>query len=156
MTTKTTAKKTTATSSTKSGFSADERAAMKERAKELRAEAKGAKDREKGLADLESKIADMPDGDQTLAKAIHRIVTETAPDLMPKTWYGMPAYADADGKVVCFFKAASKFDVRYGELGFNEEATLDEGTMWPTVFAITAINAANEKLIAKLVKKAVG
>jgi len=153
MTTRTAAKKTT--TSTKSGFSADERAAMKERAKELRAEAKGAKDREKGLADLESKIADMPAGDQTLAKAIHRIVTENAPDLTPKTWYGMPAYADADGKVVCFFKAASKFDVRYGELGFNEEANLDDGTMWPTVFALTAITPANEKQIATLVKKAV-
>lgn len=75
---------------------------------------------------------------------------------MPKTWYGMPAYADANGKVVCFFKAASKFDVRYGELGFNEEAALDDGTMWPTVFAITAITPANEKLIATLIKKAVG
>lgn len=162
MTTKTAAKKTTTTkkaqtsSSTKSGFSADERAAMKERAKELRAEAKGAKDREKGLADLESKIAEMPDDDRAIAEAIHRIVSETAPDLMPKTWYGMPAYANADGKVVCFFKASSKFDVRYSELGFNEEATLDDGTMWPTVFAITAINAANEKLVTTLVKKAVG
>jgi len=155
MTSATAARKTTTTSSTRNGFSADERAAMKERAKELRAEAKGSKDREKGLADLESKIADMPDGDQTLARAVHRIITENAPELMPKTWYGMPAYANAEGKVVCFFKAASKFDVRYGELGFNEEANLDHGTMWPTVFAITAINPANEKQIATLVKKAV-
>ncbi|MFC7492115.1 MULTISPECIES: iron chaperone [unclassified Knoellia] len=158
MTTNKAATKTTKTTTdtTKSGFSADERAAMKERAKELRAEAKGEKDRAKGLADLESKITEMPDGDRALAEAIHRIVTENAPDLMPKTWYGMPAYANADGKVVCFFKAASKFDVRYSELGFNEEATLDDGTMWPTVFAITAVNAANEKRVATLVRKAVG
>ncbi|KGN33211.1 hypothetical protein N802_14280 [Knoellia sinensis KCTC 19936] len=157
---KATATKTTATksteSSTKSGFNAEERAAMKERAKELRAEAKGAKDRAKGEADLQSKIAEMPEDDRALATAIHRIVTETAPDLMPKTWYGMPAYADANGKVICFFKAASKFGVRYGELGFNEDAALDDGTMWPTAYAITELTPAHENLIATLVAKAVG
>lgn len=156
MTSKTAAKKTTTTSSTKSGFTADERAAMKERAKELRAEAKGAKDRANGEADLQSKIADMPDADKVLAQRIHAIVSENAPELMPKTWYGMPAYANADGKVVCFFKAAAKFGARYAELGFNDVAMLDDGTMWPTVYAITALNPANEKLIATLVKKSVG
>lgn len=154
MTQKTAAK--TTTRNTKSGFNADERAAMKERAKELRAEAKGAKDRAKGLADLRAKVAEMPDADRVIAEAIHRIVTENAPELMPRTWYGMPGYADANGKTVVFFKAASKFGMRYGELGFNEEAMLDDGTMWPTVYGITAINPANEKLITALVKKAVG
>lgn len=147
---------TTDRTSTKSGFTADERAAMKERAKELRAEAKGAKSREKGEADIRARIADMPAGDRAIAEAIHRIVAEQAPELMPRTWYGMPAYADADGRTVVFFKAASKFDVRYGELGFNEDARLDDGTMWPTVYAITELNPANEKLIATLVKKSVG
>ena len=158
MTTKSTAtttatKKTTASAD---GFSADERAAMKERAKELRAEAKGAKDRAKGEADLRSKIEEMPDADRALAETIHAIVTEHAPELLPKTWYGMPAYADANGKAVCFFKAASKFGSRYAELGFNEEAHLDDGSMWPTAYAITELTAADEKRIATLVRKAVG
>ncbi|WP_035903310.1 iron chaperone [Knoellia subterranea] len=151
----TTAKNTTTDKDTKSGFNADERAAMKERAKELRAEAKGAKNREKGLADLESKIAEMPDDDRALAETIHRIVTENAPDLLPKTWYGMPAYADANGKTICFFKAASKFGARYAELGFNEDAMLDDGTMWPTAYAISALSPAQEKAIATLVTRAV-
>ena len=148
-----TASRTTASSE---GFSADERAAMKERAKELRAEAKGAKDREKGEADLRAKIDEMPEADRLLAEAIHAIVTEHAPQLMPKTWYGMPAWADADGKAVCFFKAASKFGSRYAELGFNEQANLDDGTMWPTAYAITTLGRADEGLIATLVAKAVG
>jgi uncharacterized protein YdhG (YjbR/CyaY superfamily) len=152
---KATASKTTTTTA-KDGFSADERAAMKERAKELRAEAKGAKNREKGEADLRAKIDEMPEADKVIAEAIHAIVTEHAPQLMPKTWYGMPAYADADGKAVCFFKAASKFGARYSELGFNEQASLDDGTMWPTVYAITTLSKADEKLIATLVTKAVG
>lgn len=158
MTTKSTAT-TTATKKTTApadGFSADERAAMKERAKELRAEAKGAKDRAKGEADLRSKIEEMPDADRALAETIHAIVTEHAPELLPKTWYGMPAYADANGKAVCFFKAASKFGSRYAELGFNEEAHLDDGSMWPTAYAITELTAADEKRIATLVRKAVG
>ncbi|MEO6021476.1 MAG: hypothetical protein ABIP45_14625 [Knoellia sp.] len=157
---KTTAKKTTTsasnTSTTSDGFTADERAAMKERAKELRAEAKGAKDRASGEADLLSKIADMPRADKVLAEMIHAIVAKNAPDLMPKTWYGMPAYANADGKVVCFFKAAAKFGARYAELGFNDVAMLDDGSMWPTVYALTTTTSANEKLIATLVRKAVG
>lgn len=144
------------TKPTSEGFSADERAAMKERAKELRAEAKGAKDRAKGEADLRAKIDEMPEADKVLAEAIHAIVTEHAPELLPKTWYGMPAYADADGKAVCFFKAASKFGSRYAELGFNEQASLDDGTMWPTAYAITTLSKADEKLIATLVRKAVG
>ncbi|MFW5474836.1 iron chaperone [Knoellia sp. CPCC 206450] len=151
---KATASRTTSTTS--DGFSADERAAMKERAKELRAEAKGAKDRAKGEADLRAKIDEMPEADRVLAEAIHAIVTEHAPQLMPKTWYGMPAYADVDGKAVCFFKAASKFGARYAELGFNEQASLDDGTMWPTVYAITTLSKADEELIATLVAKAVG
>ncbi len=158
MTTKSTAT-TTATKKTTApadGFSADERAAMKERAKELRAEAKGAKDRAKGEADLRSKIEEMPDADRALTETIHAIVTEHAPELLPKTWYGMPAYADANGKAVCFFKAASKFGSRYAELGFNEEAHLDDGSMWPTAYAITELTAADEKRIATLVRKAVG
>lgn len=163
MTEKTAAKKTAikktaakkATPSTKSGFNADERAAMKERAKELKAEAKGAKDRAAGEADLQSKIDDMPQDDKALAQMVHAIVSENAPQLMPKTWYGMPAYANADGKVVCFFKAAAKFGARYAELGFNDVAMLDDGSIWPTVYAITAVNPANEKLVAQLVRKAV-
>lgn len=150
------AKTTKSTKSTKSGFSADERAAMKERAKELRAEEKGAKNRAKGEADLLAKVAEMDPKDRALAETIHRIVTEVAPDLLPKTWYGMPAYANAQGKVVCFFKAASKFGSRYAELGFNEDAALDDGTMWPTAYAVTALDAKQEKLVASLVKKAVG
>ncbi|CAN7464110.1 iron chaperone [Knoellia sp. LjRoot47] len=153
---KATATKATATKAKSDGFSADERAAMKERAKELRAEAKGAKDREKGEADLLAKIDEMPEADKVLAEAIHAIVTEHAPQLMPRTWYGMPAYADADGKAVCFFKAASKFGARYAELGFNEQARLDDGSMWPTAYAITTLSKADEKLIATLVTKAVG
>ena len=155
---KATAKKATAqkAGATSDGFSADERAAMKERAKELRAEAKGAKDREKGEADLRAKIDEMPEADKLIAQAIHAIVSEHAPQLLPKTWYGMPAYADADGKAVCFFKAASKFGARYAELGFNEQALLDDGSMWPTVYAITTLSKADEKLIATLVTKAVG
>jgi uncharacterized protein YdhG (YjbR/CyaY superfamily) len=129
---------------------------MKERAKELRAEAKGAKDRAKGEADLLARIAEMPEADRALAETIHAIVTHNAPGLMPRTWYGMPAYADARGKAVCFFKAASKFGSRYAELGFNEEATLDDGAMWPTAYAITELTAADEERIAALVRKAVG
>lgn len=155
-TTKKTAAKVTAAKASSDGFSADERAAMKERAKELRAEAKGAKDRAKGEADLRAKIDEMPDADRVIAETIHAIVTEHAPRLLPKTWYGMPAYADENGKAVCFFKAASKFGSRYAELGFNEEARLDDGSMWPTAYAITTLTAADEKRIATLVRKAVG
>jgi uncharacterized protein YdhG (YjbR/CyaY superfamily) len=130
-------------------FTAEERAAMKERARELKA----AKNREEGESDLLAKIAEMPKADRVMAERLHAIVTATAPDLAPKTWYGMPAYAK-DDKVVCFFKNASKFKERYATFGFNEAANLDEGSMWPTSFALTELTAADEKKIAALVKKA--
>ena len=143
-------KKTTANE----GFTADERAAMKERAKELKAEARANQDREAGERDLLEKIAEMPKADRVLAERFHTIVTANAPDLMPKTWYGMPAYAQ-DGKVVCFFKSADKFKSRYATIGFEETAHLDDGTMWQTSFAVTKLTPADEKKIAALVKKAV-
>jgi len=133
------------------GFSSEEREAMKERAKELRGKRAGKKD---GLTDLLEKIAEMPPADRELAEAVHRIVTTTAPELEPKTWYGSPAYA-RDGKVICFFQGADKFKTRYATLGFSEEANLDDGTMWPTSYALTVITAADELAISALVKKAV-
>ena len=144
------AKRTTATK----GFTADERAAMKERAQELKAEARANQDREAGERDLLAKIAEMPKADRVLAERFHAIVTASAPDLMPKTWYGMPAYA-RDGKIVCFFKSADKFKSRYATIGFEETAHLDDGTMWQTSFAVTKLTPADEKKIAALVKKAV-
>ena len=132
-------------------FSAEERAAMKERAKELKAEASRA-DGEKALLE---KVAEMKGKDRAMAKRLHAIVKANAPDLMPKTWYGMPTYADADGKVICFFKSAAKFKSRYATLGFGDEAKLDDGVMWATDFALKDITDAEEKKIAALVKKAV-
>jgi len=140
------------------GFSAEEKAAMKERAAELRAQANREKGEAKAAAELQDvldAIAKLDDDDRALATRVHELVTAAAPQLAPRTWYGMPAYA-LDGKVVCFFKAAGKFDGRYGELGFNDPAQLDEGTMWPTVYAITAIGAAEEQRITELVRRAVG
>jgi uncharacterized protein YdhG (YjbR/CyaY superfamily) len=134
----------------KETFTAEERAAMRERAKE----AKAARNRADGESDLLAKIAEMPKSDRVMGERIHAIVTDNAPDLEPKTWYGMPAYA-RDGKVVCFFKAASKFKERYATFGFNEAASLDDGAMWPTSYALTELTAADEKKIAALVKKAV-
>lgn len=136
------------------GFSAAEKAAMAERAEELRAQ-RGGKKKADALQDLMEKIEAMPEQDRALAVAVHQIVTEVAPELEPRTWYGMPAYA-LDGKVVCFFKSAGKFEGRYCELGFNDPAKLDDGSMWPTVFAITAIGPAEEKRITELVTRAVG
>ncbi|WP_315096509.1 DUF1801 domain-containing protein [uncultured Cellulomonas sp.] len=137
---------------TKAGaFSAEERDAMKERAKESRRSGKAAE----GEKDLLAKIAEMDDADRVMAERIHDLVTRTAPQLAPKTWYGQPAYAK-DGKVVVFFQAASKFKTRYATLGFNEEANLDDGTMWPTAFALTGLSGADEERIVELVKKAVG
>ena len=134
-------------------FTAEERAAMKERAEELKAEKRrGSRADQEG--EVLAKIAAMPDADRTLAERLHAIVTETAPDLSPKLWYGMPAYAK-DKKVVCFFQPASKFKTRYATLGFNDAANLDDGAMWPTAFALTELSAAEEKRIAELVKKAV-
>jgi uncharacterized protein YdhG (YjbR/CyaY superfamily) len=136
------------------GFTAAERAAMKERAKELKAEARANKDRAEGERDVLAKIAEMPKADRVIAERIHEIVTTNAPGLSPKTWYGMPAYAK-DGKIVCFFKSADKFKSRYATLGFEEAANLDQGAMWPTSFALTELTASDEAKIAALVKTAV-
>jgi uncharacterized protein YdhG (YjbR/CyaY superfamily) len=136
------------------GFTAEERAAMKERARELKAEERASKSRAEGERTLLAKIAEMPKADRALAERVHAIVTESAPELMPKTWYGMPAYAK-DGKVLCFFQSADKFGSRYATFGFNDTANLDEGTMWPTSFALTKLTAAVEARIAALVKQAV-
>jgi uncharacterized protein YdhG (YjbR/CyaY superfamily) len=138
------------------GFTAAEQAAMKERTKELKAEARASKDRAAGEADLLAKIAEMPDSDRVMAERFHAIVTSTAPMLMPKTWYGMPAYANEAGKIVCFFQAADKFKARYATFGFNEDAKLDDGEMWPTSFALTRLTKDGEDRIESLVKKAVG
>ncbi len=137
------------------GFSDDERAAMKERAKELKAEARMDKDRAEGERALLAKITEMPEPDRSMAERIHAIVTASAPALMPKTWYGMPAYA-SDGKIVCFFQGADKFKARYATLGFNDAANLDDGAMWPTAFALQELTEADEARIAELVKKAMG
>jgi uncharacterized protein YdhG (YjbR/CyaY superfamily) len=143
--------KTSTDGSGSKGFTAEERAAMRERAQELKAEARKA-DGEKALL---AKVAEMPDEDRAIATRIHEIVRATAPDLAPKTWYGMPAYADEDGKTVCFFQSAAKFGSRYATFGFNDSAKLDDGAMWPTTFAVKELSAAEEKRIAALVKKAV-
>ena len=135
---------------TKAGFSAEERAAMKERAKE----AKAALSAEEAAREVLAKIAEMPQSDRVLAKKIHEIVLASAPELAPKTYYGMPAYAK-DGKVICFFTPAAKFKTRYATFGFNEDANLDDGNMWPTSWGLSKLTAADEKKIASLVKKAV-
>jgi len=140
-----------ATKKKSDGFTAEEKAAMKERAKELKAEAARA-DGEKALLE---KVAEMPNADRTLAKKIHAIVKESAPGLAPKTWYGMPAYANEDGKVVVYFQSADKFKSRYATIGFNDDANLDQGDMWPTSFALLKMGDAEEKKIRSLVKKAV-
>ena len=130
------------------GFTADERAAMKERARELK---RGSAD---GEADVLAKIAEMPQPDRGMAERLHQIVKSAAPELSPRTWYGMPAYAK-DGKVVCFFQSASKFKARYATIGFSDTANLDQGAMWPTSFALKKLSGAEEKKIVALVKKAV-
>ncbi|MFC9997298.1 iron chaperone [Nocardia sp. NPDC127526] len=138
------------------GFSAEERAAMKEHAAELKTAARrGAKaTRADGENDVLGKIAEMPESDRAIAERIHAIIKENAPDLAPKLYYGMPAYAK-DGKVLCFFQAAAKFKTRYATFGFNDIANIDDGTLWPTAFGITKLTAADEATIADLVKKAV-
>jgi uncharacterized protein YdhG (YjbR/CyaY superfamily) len=133
------------------GFTAEERAAMKERARELKAASAGKAD---GERDVLAKIAEMPEPDRAMAERLHAIIKASAPALSPKTWYGMPAYAK-DGKVVCFFTPAAKFKERYATFGFNATANLDEGNMWPTAFALTELTAAEEARIGALVKKAV-
>ena len=148
------AKSTAAIHETSEGFTAEERAAMKERAKELKAEARADKDRAEGERAVLAKIAEMPDPDRVLAERLHAIIKANAPALSPKTWYGMPAYAKG-GKIVCFFTSADKFKSRYATFGFNDSANLDDGTMWPTSFALTELTAADEARIGALVKKAV-
>ena len=134
------------------GFTAEERAAMKEHAAELKAAARGADGEKQVLA----AIAKMPEPDRAMGKRLHSLITSSAPSLSPKTWYGMPAYANKDGKVVVFFRNASKFKERYAMLGFNDVAKLDDGSMWPIAFGLTKLTAADEAKIGKLVKKAVG
>jgi uncharacterized protein YdhG (YjbR/CyaY superfamily) len=150
------AKTTTATDQKFEGLSDVERAAMKERTKELKAEARRSPRAGKadGESDVLAKIAEMPEPDRAMAERLHAIIKASAPALSPKTWYGMPAYAK-DGKVVCFFQSAQKFNARYATLGFSDEANLDEGAMWPTSFALKGLTAAEEKKIGALVKKAV-
>jgi uncharacterized protein YdhG (YjbR/CyaY superfamily) len=148
------AKNTTATGKTSKGFTDEERAAMKERAKELKAEARANKDRAEGESAALAKIDEMPEPERSMAKRLHEIITASAPVLSPKTWYGMPAYAK-DGKVVCFFQSAQKFNTRYATLGFSDAANLDEGALWPTAYALKELTAAEEARITALVKKAV-
>jgi uncharacterized protein YdhG (YjbR/CyaY superfamily) len=150
-TTKTSAKRTT--TSTSKTFTADERAAMKARAQELKAEARASKNRAEGERDVLAAIAAMKGSDRAMAKRFHAIVEASAPDLWPRTWYGMPAYTK-DGKVVCFFKSAGKFKSRYATFGFEEAANLDDGAMWPTSFALKELAPAEEKKIGALVKRA--
>lgn len=148
------AKSTTAINKKSKGFTDEERAAMKERARELKAEARANKDKADGESSVLAKIAEMPEPDRAMAKRLHAIIKASAPALSPKTWYGMPAYAK-DDKVVCFFQSAHKFKARYATLGFNDSANLDEGAMWPTAFALKELTAADEARISALVKKAV-
>jgi uncharacterized protein YdhG (YjbR/CyaY superfamily) len=143
------AKRTTGKAS--KGFTAEERAAMRERARELKASARKAD----GESEVRAKIAEMPEPDRAMAERLHEVVKASAPDLSPRTWYGMPAYANKDGKVVCYFTAASKFKERYASFGFNAAANLDQGNMWPTSFALKELTAAEERKIGALVKKAV-
>src|SRR5687768_2882412 len=151
---KSTTKSTTATDKKSKGFSDEEKAAMKARAQELKAEARADKDKAEGESAVLAAITAMPEPDRAMAKRLHAIIKASAPALSPKTWYGMPAYA-RDGKVVCFFTPASKFNARYATFGFNDDANLDEGPMWPTSFALKKLTAAEEAEIGALVKKAV-
>ena len=131
-------------------FTAEERAAMRERAKELKAE----KNKAEAEADVLAKIAEMPDADRVMAERLHAMVKKSAPNLSARTWYGMPAYANEAGKIVCFFQSADKFKARYATFGFNDSAKLDDGAMWPTAFALKKLTAADEKRLAALVKQA--
>ncbi|GHO68102.1 hypothetical protein KSC_069940 [Ktedonobacter sp. SOSP1-52] len=137
------------------GFSDEERAAMKERAKERKAEERATKNREEGESDVLAKIAEMSEPDRAMATRFHEIIKASAPALSPKTWYGMPGYAK-DGKLVCFFQPAQKFKTRYATIGFNDSANLDEGSLWPVYFALKELNAEVEAKIIALMKKAVG
>jgi uncharacterized protein YdhG (YjbR/CyaY superfamily) len=148
------AESTSARGKKSKGFTDEERAAMKERAQELKAEARATKDKAAGESAVLAKIAEMPKADRAMATRLHELITASAPALSPKTWYGMPAYAK-EGKVVCYFTPASKFKERYATFGFNATANLDEGAMWPTSFALKELTAAEEARIVALVKKAV-
>src|SRR4029453_6747448 len=148
--------KSTATINKKSkGFTGEERAAMRNRAQELKAEARANKNKAEGESAVLAAIDAMLEPDRAMAKRLHAIIKASAPVLSPKTWYGMPAYANKDGKIVCFFQTAQKFNTRYATLGFNDTANLDEGAMWPTAFALKELTAAEEERIGALVKKAV-
>jgi uncharacterized protein YdhG (YjbR/CyaY superfamily) len=149
------AKEVTMSTKKPEGFTAEERAAMRERAKELKAEERANRNRAAGESALLAKIAEMRGPDRAMAERLHEIVKASAPALSPKTWYGMPAYANKDGKVVCYFQSAQKFDARYATLGFNDAAKLDEGAMWPTSFALKELGATEEARIGALVKRAV-
>ncbi|MDQ3024741.1 MAG: DUF1801 domain-containing protein [bacterium] len=148
------AKSTAAINKQSKGFTDEERAAMKERAKELKAEARVDKDKAEGESAVLAKIAEMPEPERAMAKRLHAIITASAPALAPRLWYGMPAYAK-DGKIVCFFQSAQKFNTRYATLGFSDTANLDEGALWPTAFALKELTATEEASISTLVKKAV-
>jgi uncharacterized protein YdhG (YjbR/CyaY superfamily) len=152
--TKSSGKSTGRSGNTTGKFTADERAAMKERAKELKEEARRDADRAEGERVMLEKIAEMKGSDRAMAERIREIVGKTAPELSPKTWYGMPAWAK-DGKIVCFFQSAAKFNARYATFGFDQAANVDEGSMWPTSWALTKLTDADEKKIAALVKKSV-
>ena len=143
------------TSNNSTGFTDEEKAAMKARAQELKAEARASKDREEGEKAVLAAIAAFKEPDRSMAKRLHAIIKASSPTLMPKTWYGFPAYAK-DGKIICFFQYAEKFNTRYAELGFNDAAKLDEGAMWPTRYALKELTATEEVRIRDLLKKAVG
>lgn len=138
------------------GFSDEEKAAMQERARELKAEERMKKDKAAGENAVLEKIAAMPEPDRSMAARLHEIIKTSAPSLRPKTWYGMPAYANADGKVICFFQNAQKFNARYATLGFNDDAKLDDGMIWPTSFALKELTPSVEARVSELVKKAAG
>jgi hypothetical protein len=148
------ARSAAASSKKPKGFTDDEQAAMQERAKELKAEARANKSRAEGESDVLAKIAELPEPERAMAERLHALITASAPALAPKTWYGMPAYA-RDGKVVCFFQSAQKFNTRYATLGFSDAANLDDGAMWPTAFALKELTAVEEERIGALVKQAV-
>jgi len=148
-------KSTTKTNKKSKGWTDEEIAAIRTRAKELKAEARAEKNKVEGESNVLAKIAEMPEPDRATAKRLHEIIKTSAPTLSPKTWYGMPAYANVDGKIVCFFRAASKFNSRYATFGFNDDANLDEGAMWPTSLALKKLTTAEEARIRTMVKKAV-
>ncbi len=149
------ARSATATGQKSKGFTDEERAAMKERAQELKAEARANKNKAEGESAVLAKIAEMPEPERAMARRLHAIIKASAPTLSPRLWYGMPAYANQDGKVVCFFQSAQKFKTRYASFGFSDEANLDEGAMWPVAFALKELTAAEEARIGAFVKKAV-